>query len=107
MVPSYTCLGPLIVLKALSSSHDSPTRLKTCHNGPYQAQDMSWFSIESISIIYTYENDVNMKHKLNMNTVMNVINSKKHFSLTFPRKFTKLQSKHRGFKNKSQTLPPP
>ena len=62
---------------------------------------MSWFSLESISIIYTYENDTNKKHKMNMNTVMNLRNSKKHFSLTLPRKFTELQSKHRGFKNES------
>ena len=82
MVPSYIGLGPLTVLKALSASHDSPSRLKTCHNSPYQAQHMSWFSLKSISIIYTYENDTNRKHILNMNTIMNLRNSKKHFSLT-------------------------
>ena len=65
---------------------------------------MSWFSLDSISIIYTYENDANMKHKLNMNTVMNLKNSKNHFSLTLERKFTELQSKHRGFK-KSKSNP--
>ena len=107
MVPSYIGLGPLTVIKALSSSHDSRSRITTCHNSPQQAQHRSSFSLKIISRIYTYESETNTKHKLNMNTMMNIRNSKKHFSLTLPRYFTELQSKHKGFKNESRTLPPP
>ena len=48
---------------------------------------------------YTYENELNGKHTLNTNTMMNLISAEEIYSLKLPKIVTDLQNRCSGLKN--------